>query len=223
MRRFLIPIAITLAILTVMLAVPVHAQTTNQINLSSGGWHDSGYDLAAGYRYSIGLKSGHIWTGAEPKAIFSAGPIYIQLQGQHLQVKINDNVAFDQDIGSYDTTVYITVQCDGSGTVEVAGQGTVGGFSIDHSYRIMVYTETVHTWPSTATSQVQISRQSLHCQVTNPSLTPLDEPQHLDSIDLGHAATVAATVIFLGFGIIILLLILGKAGGAKKLAKRALG
>jgi len=215
MKMKLLALAAVLAVLA-LLAAPVYAE----VQLS---WRDSGYDLAAGYRYSVALHSGHIWTGAEPKAAFSAGPLYIELKGRHLKITINDNTAFDQDIGSYDATVYIIVQCDGSGSVEVAGQGTVGGFSIDHSYRIMTYTETVHTWPQTATSEVHISRQSLGCQVTNPSLTPLGEPQHLSGLDLGHAATVAATVVFLGLGFILLLVVLARAGGARKLAKRALG
>ena len=199
-------------------------------------YHDSGYDLAAGYRYTIGLQSGSTWYGSVARAEVSAGPVEITLSGSHLKIVINDNAVFDEDIGDITATVTISVGCDGSGTVEVNGYGNVGGFSIDHSYRIYIYTETVPIYmplPSTMTSQVTISRQAMNCVVTNPSLTPNGEniqsqisynPLFASIMNaLGGGATLAVIIIVLGFGILVLLLVLGKLGGAKKLVKSAVG
>lgn len=218
-----------LATLAIAATIPVHAATVTTIPLR---WRDSGYDLAAGYRYSIGLQSGRVWTGATALAAVSAGPIRIELRGSHLKVIINDNVAFDEDVGEESAVVNIVVGCDGSGNIEVAGFGNVGGFSIDHSYRIMVYTETVSVWPQSVTSGVTISRQAMNCQVNNPSLTPVQEnPANQIAYNplfasiaaaIGSGAMIAVIIVIVLLGLLLIAWILGKAGGAKKIIKKAL-
>jgi len=191
------------------LSIPSIVYSESSIELN---WRDSGYDLAAGYRYSIGMVSHCVWTGACAKAAFSAGPIRAELSGSHLKVWINQEEVFNQEVGE-EVTVYVIVDCDGSGTVEIMGFGNIGGFSIDHSYRIMIYTETVSAWPQSTTSSITISRQALNCWVTNPSLTPISEtPVH--DLDLSmlfmnaatNAATTAITIIFIGLGILLLII-----------------
>ena len=209
-----------IAVLALIMALSSIATVANaDIQLA---WRDSGYDLAAGYRYSIALQSGSVWTGTTALAATNAGPIRIELRGSALRVTINNNVAFNQDINQDAATVYITVTCDGSGNVEVSGYGNVGGFSIDRSYRIMVYTETVSAWPQSATSSVTISRQSLGCQPVNPSLTPIENPQLAAAFGAG-AAAVAIIVIIVALGLLLILWLLGKAGGARNLIKSAVG
>jgi len=226
--RLFLPFLIVVIVIT---SVPVIAEAQPQkVALS---WRDSGYDLAAGYRYTISLESPCTWAHVCARAAVSAGPIEIELYGGHLKIVVNGETLFDEDLGETEATVNIVVDCDGSGTIEVSGQGNVGGFSIDHSYRIMVLTSTVSTWPQTVRSHVTISRQAMNCQVTNPSLTPVQEnPANqvhynplLASIAsaLGGGAMIGVVIVVLILGILLVLWILGKLGGAKRLVKRALG
>lgn len=220
---------IFLLVIAIALAMPVTVLAeTNTTTPTPLAWHDSGYDLAAGYRYSIGLESHCVWTHACALAAVSAGPLRIELYGSHLKIVINGETVFDQDVGE-EATVNIVVGCDGSGTIEVSGFGNVGGFSIDRSYRIMVYTETVSAWPQSTTSRVTISRQAMNCWVTNPSLTPVGEnPANQIRYNpllaaLGSGASVAVVIIIILFGLLLLFWVLGKMGGAKSLIKRAIG
>mgnify|MGYP005657769869 CR=1 FL=1 len=209
------PVIIVFLILVATTAIPIIADTVWL------GWRDSGYDLAAGYRYSIGLQSGRVWTGATALAAVSAGPLKIELRGSHLKIVINDNAVFDEDVGEESVVVSIIVDCDGSGRVEVSGFGMVGGFSIDHSYRIMVYTETVNVWPQTVTSRVTISRQPMNCIVSNPTLTPVQENPELQvaynplfasiAAAFSNAGMIALVVLLLGFVAIALIVVFKQA------------
>jgi len=201
-------IAVILLIALVLPILPIGAVTTVTADSTPSStqlsWSDSGYDLAAGFRYSIGLDSGCTWLGACALASFSAGPIRAELQGSRLKIMINNNVAFEENVGEH-VTLNIIVDCDGSGQVEVSGYRTVGGFSIDRSYRILVYTESQSTWPQTVTSRVTISRQSIGCR--NPSITPISENPSLEVNPLW--ASIAGALGTAGTIVIIILVLVG--------------
>jgi len=117
------------------------------------------------------------------------------------------------------------VDCEGTGAVDLSGHGRLGGFGITQSYRIMVYTETVSNWPTSATSEVQISRQALRCPGT--TITPIGESPPFDLSALllafGGAAAVAVAVVIVILGILLALWLLARTGGARKLFKKAVG
>lgn len=204
------------------------------------GWRDSGYDLAPGYRYTITLRSGCVWTGSCAAAGFDATVVKAELRGSHLRVWVGSRLAFDQDIGSQSATITIVVDHDGSGTVELSGYGRLGGFSIDHSYRVMVFTETVSAWPQSFTSEVAISRSRLP-RPTPPQLPPGQPPGYYvpypypgdghreggggSSIAaaIGSAAAAGIAAVILVLGILLVLLIIAKLGGVKGFARRVWG
>jgi len=204
-----------------VLALPVAAS----ISPSPLAWRDSGYDLAAGYRYTITLRSGRTWTGACARAVADATAVKAELCGSHLKVWIGGSVAFDNDVGSESATLSITVDCEGTGAVDLSGQGRLGGFGITQSYRIMVYTETVSNWPTSASSEVQISRQALRCP--GVTITPIQESPSVDLSGLllafGGAAAVALAVVLVTVGVLLVMWLLARVGGARKLFKKAVG
>ena len=208
-------------VLAVLLASAIAVATAEPL-----AWRDSGYDLAAGFRYTITLRSGRTWTGACARAIADGTVVKAELCGSRLKVWISGSVAFDNDVGSESATLSVVVDCDGGGTVEVSGQGRIGSFGLTQSYRIMVYTETVSAWPSTATSEVQISRQRLSCPGIQPVPTPIQESA-LDLsgllMALGGGAAVAIVIVVVLLGVLLVLWLLARAGGARKLFKSAVG
>jgi len=185
-------------------------------------WRDSGYDLAAGYRYTIVLRSGRVWTGWCARAMFDATVIKAELSGSHLKVWIAGSVAHDGDVGSDSATLTIVVDQGGSGSVDLSARGRIGGFSLDQSYRIMVYTETVSAWPTTATSEVQISRQRLSTPTPTPTPTPDASEVNLVAM-LGGGAATALTIVLVLLGVLLVLYLLARAGGARKLVRKAVG
>jgi len=215
------------ALATVLLAVLVLASAIAVATAEPLAWRDSGYDLAAGFRYTITLRSGRTWTGACARAIADATVVKAELCGTHLKVWTSGSVSYDGDVGSESATLSVVVDCDGGGNVELSGYGRVGSFGLTQSYRIMIYTETVSVWPSTATSEAQISRQRLSCPGVQPVPTPIQEPP-TPSFDLGllpivGAATVAVVVVVVLLGVLLVLWLLSRAGGAKRLFKSAVG
>ena len=184
-----------------VLALPVAAA------VSPLAWRDSGYDLAAGFRYTITLRSGRTWTGACARAIADATAVKAELCGSWLKVWAGGTLVFDNDVGSESATLSITVDCEGTGAVDLSGQGRLGGFGITQSYRIMVYTETVSNWPTSATSEVQISRQALRCP--GATITPIGESPPVDLSALllafGGGATLALTVVLVTIGVLLAL------------------
>jgi len=218
-------LAIATTLLAALLAATVAVATAEPL-----AWRDSGYDLAAGFRYTITLRSGRVWTGACARAIVDGTVVKAELCGSRLKVWVSGSVAFDNDVGSESATLSIVVDCDGGGSVELSGQGRIGSFGLTQSYRIMAYTETVSMWPSTATSEVQISRQRLNCPGVQPvPSTPIEEspPAGFDLtgllLALGGAASIAVVVVVVLFGVLLVLWLLSRAGGAKRLFKSAVG
>lgn len=202
-------ILLALAAVSIVLVTPVAASM-----------RDTGYDLAAGYRYSISLHICYVGTSLA-RAGIDAGIIKIDFRypalgsPPHLKITINDNTVFDQDISSEDVTVYITVDWDGSGQVEVSGYGNVGGFSLDHSYRIMAFSETASWGFWSCSSSVTISRQQLPRNESNP-LAPVEEQQPLSfSFDflgaLGSAATLGVVLVIVLFGLLALVIAFSQA------------
>jgi len=215
------------ALATVLLAVLVLASAIAVATAEPLAWRDSGYDLAAGFRYTITLRSGRTWTGACARAIADATVVKAELCGTHLKVWTSGSVSYDGDVGSESATLSVVVDCDGGGNVEVSGHGRVGSFGLAQSYRIMIYTETVSVWPSTATSEVQISRQRLSCPSVQP-ITPIQESPPASDFSgllaaLGGATTVAVVVVIVLFGVLLVLWLLARTGGARKLFKSAVG
>ena len=222
---------LALLLLTALLPTAVVAEVERL------GWRDSGYDLAAGYRYTITLRSGCIWTGACAAAGFDATIVKAELRGSHLKVWINGQLSFDQGVDSESATITIVVDHDGSGTVELSGYGRLGGFSIDHRYRIMVFTETVSTWPQSFTSEVAISRSRLPRPQPPPGQPPgyyVPYPHPGDDYHgegggsdiaaaIGSAAAAGIAAVILVLGILLVLLIIAKLGGVKGFARRVWG
>ena len=228
----------TLTVFAIVIAVIVPATTVADNTTIPLSWRDSGYDLAAGYRYTFSLSTDALpVTHASPTAALSAGPLDIELTwpwNPHLKISVNGQAVFDQDLSDPSVTIYVTISCDGSGTIEVSGYGNVGGFSIDHSYRIMVSTDTIsNPILGSVSSHVTISRQALNCQISNPSLTPISEnPAQqiqynplLVSIQnaLTNGVVVFVLIVAIGIAVLILLIALGKAGGASKIVRKAIG
>jgi hypothetical protein len=214
--------ALAILLIAALAAVPAVTARAAVIPLS---WRDSGFDLAAGYRYTITLESGHVWNGETAKAAFDATIVKAELDGSHLKVWVNGDQVYDEDVGDESATLTLYIDCDGNGRVELSGSGVLGGFSLEESYRIMVYTETAHTWPQSVTSHVVISRQRLDCGGQTPTATPIGEPGH--TADLAGALTAGARalagLVLALFGIVILLVVLARSGGLKRLARRAVG
>ena len=207
--------AILAVVLTLMVVNTIPAAASDVVYL---GWRDSGYDLAAGYRYTIALESGVAAPFQYARAMVDAGPIRIKLEGSQLTIWVNGEPVFDEGVGEMAATVTVIVDHSGDGYIEVTGFGRVAGFSIEHSYRITIFTETVSCWPWRGSSHVVITRQALPppqtSTTTNPNLQPMedssDTSKQIDTSGLwnwlagalGGAATVAVVFIILLFGIL---------------------
>ncbi|RLG74514.1 MAG: hypothetical protein DRO14_05645 [Thermoprotei archaeon] len=214
-----------LAFLTILAALMIAATIPAAAETVPLNWRDSGYDLAAGYRYTIALESPVSGPFVYPYAIVDAGPVRIRLHGPQLTIWVNGEPVFDESVGSTSASVVIVVDYSGDGVIEVTGFGRVAGFTIDHSYRIMIYTETVTVWPWSSTSRVVITRQALPppptSTTTNPNLEPMDEDinNQMQSSGLWNwlatafssGAMIAIVFLVIAFGIIVILMFLKQA------------
>ena len=239
MRTLVIPLLI---ILLAGAAAPAYATT----NIAPLSWRDTGYDLTPGYRHTITLTvhytrlPGYL-SGGEPKV--QAGPLTASLRvvqefiGYHYKFEIvidgetvySENYGVHWGSGEVSVAFQIDVDCDGQAIVYVDGEN-VGSFIISNGHAdILKDTGDGGSVHITATRLSSCNTQ------TPPSgggtvtytYTPPPNPDRLslNSIgnSLGGAAGTALTIILVGLGIIVVLIVLGKAGGAKRLARSAIG
>ena len=238
MRTLVIPLLI---ILLAGAAAPVYALTVQPLS-----WRDTGYDLTPGYRHTITLSASYTrlpgyLSGGEPKV--EAGPLTATLTpvedfiGFHYQFKI---VIDGETVYSHSQSVHwgsgevsfvfqVDVDCDGNAVVYVDGE-QVGSFVIpDNHADILKDTGDGGSVHITATRLSSCNTQTPPSGggTTTYTYTPPPNPDRLslNSIgsSLGSATSTALTVILVGLGVIVVLIVLGKAGGAKRLARSAIG
>ena len=236
-------IPIILVLILAGAAAPAYA-TTNITQLS---WRDTGYDLTPGYRHTITLSAhytrlpGYL-SGGEPKV--QAGPLTASLRvvqefiGYHYKFEIvidgetvySENYGVHWGSGEVSVAFQIDVDCDGQAIVYVDGEN-VGSFIISNGHADILK-------DTGDGGSVHITASRLSSCNTQPeppgggtvtyTYTPPPNPDHhvdLSSIgsSLGGAAGTALTVILVGLGVVVVLVVLAKAGGARRLARRALG
>jgi hypothetical protein len=244
--------AAALAILLITAAVaaaPMRAyasviSTSGPVTVVPLDWRDTGYDLVPGYTYTVSLHDEYIRVpggGHIAQSAIQAGPLEVKTVYEapvgHIKEKLVVYINGEEEwesawdergygSGSFDWAVQVACDCNGVCVVTYEGEN-VASFSITGPVDIIKYEEHDTSILGDLHSRARVTTSSgSGCQTTgNPSGTPPPGPSHdmhfLDT--LSGAATTAMSIVLLGFGVILLLIVLGKAGGAKRLAKRALG
>ena len=234
-------IPIILVLILAGAAAPAYS-TTNITQLS---WRDTGYDLTPGYRHTITLTAhytrlpGYL-SGGEPKV--QMGPLTASLKvvreflGFHYEFKIvidgetvyTENHGVHLGNGEVSVVFQVDVECDGNAVVYVDGEN-VGSFMLTSNADILKDVDdqsSVHV-TSSRLSNCNTQPQPPGGGTVTYTYTPPPNPDHigLSSIggSIGSAAGTALAIILIGFGVVVILIVLAKAGGARRLARRAIG
>ena len=229
--------AAVLLSIVVFLALTLAVQPTLASDRIELSWRDSGFDLAPGYRYIVSMHTECSWTHTGTEAGFRAGPLKIMATGYSVagtlvyvtRVYVNNELVWEgaeREIpfltaGTYDVSIDITVNHDGSGTISVEGEH-VAGFSINQPYDIVVLEEEVSGPFYFIRSDVTISRSNLQPPSGSgninlpPEETPVPDYAAALAAAINNAASVFLTLIFAGFAFIALIAFFKAMKKAKK-------
>lgn len=227
-------------IILITIALPASALAANAATVPLS-WRDTGYDLANGYRHTITLTAhyrrfppvidgGQAWIQAGPlKASLTVVQDFIGFHYK-FEIKVNDETVYTDTAGVHwgsgevSFAFQVEIDCNGNAIVYVDGQ-QVGAFQINTVTDILKNTDGDASVTVTATRMQ--SCNSNGGGSGGGSVNPPPGPSTGLAAGIADAFSSASrallTIVIAVVLIVVVLIILAKQGGAKKLARKAMG